>query len=195
MPQLRDLQDQDLQGLSPEAVTALAQQMLQRLREHDRDLAQRDQHIERQASDIRLKDAKIEKLTFELARHKAWKFGARSEAMSAEQRCLFEETLAEDEASLLLQLQRAKGEPAPVPAEGSKRKPRRQLLPDHLRRVEHPHEPEDTSCPSPECGKPMVRVGEDVSEKLDIIPAEFFVHRHVYGKWACRCCHRLVQEA
>lgn len=50
MPQLRDLQDQDLRGLSPEALTALAQQMLQRLREQDRDIAQRDQHIERQAS-------------------------------------------------------------------------------------------------------------------------------------------------
>ena len=45
----------------------------------------------------------------------------------------------------------------------------------------------------------MQRIGEDVSEKLDIIPAKFFVHRHIYGKWACRCCQRsgegrLVQE-
>lgn len=45
----------------------------------------------------------------------------------------------------------------------------------------------------------MQRVGEDVSEKLDIIPAQFFVHRHIYGKWVCRCCQRqgegrLVQE-
>jgi len=196
MPQLRDLQDHDLQGLTPEAVAALAQQMLQRLREQDRDIAQRDQHIERQASDIRLKDAKLEKLTFELARHKAWKFGAKSEAMSAEQRRLFEETLAEDEASLLLQLQQAKGEPTAPPAgDNNKRKPRRRPLPDHLRRVEHQHEPQDTNCPSPDCGKPMVRVGEDVSEKLDVVPAEFFVHRHVYGKWACRCCQRLTQEA
>jgi transposase len=37
-------------------------------------------------------------------------------------------------------------------------------------------------------------VGEDISEKLDIIPAQFFVHRHIYGKWACRCCQQLVQE-
>jgi transposase len=195
MPQLRDLSDQDLQGQSPQAVTALARQMLQRLREQDRDIAQRDEQIQRQASDIRLKDAKLEKLTFELARHKAWKFGAKSEAMSAEQRRLFEETLAEDEASLEAQLQQAKGEPAAPPAGDHKRKPRRQPLPDHLRRVQHHHEPVDTTCPSPGCGKPMVRVGEDVSEKLDIVPAEFFVHRHVYGKWACRCCQRLVQEA
>jgi transposase len=40
----------------------------------------------------------------------------------------------------------------------------------------------------------MVRVGEDISEQLDIVPAEFFVHRHIYGKWACRCCQCLVQE-
>ena len=40
----------------------------------------------------------------------------------------------------------------------------------------------------------MQRVGEDVSEKLDIIPARFFVHRHIYGKWACRCCQTLTQE-
>lgn len=41
----------------------------------------------------------------------------------------------------------------------------------------------------------MVRVGEDISEHLDIVPAEFFVHRHIYGKWACRCCQCLAQDA
>jgi transposase len=63
-----------------------------------------------------------------------------------------------------------------------------------LKRVQRRHEPEDTHRPSAQCGQPMVCVGEDVSEKLDIVPAEFFVHRHVCGKWACRCCQQLVQE-
>jgi hypothetical protein len=54
------------------------------------------------------KEAKTEKVAFELARLMAWKFGAKTEAMSAEQRRLFEETLAEHEASLLAQLQQAK---------------------------------------------------------------------------------------
>ncbi|CAM3888921.1 IS66 family transposase [Polaromonas hydrogenivorans] len=40
----------------------------------------------------------------------------------------------------------------------------------------------------------MVRIGEDVSERLDIIPAQFFVHRHIRGKWACKCCQTLLQE-
>ena len=87
----------------------------------------------------------------------------------------------------------------PVPAalpktaaapKAARRRPRRQALPDHLRRVEHRHEPENINCVTPECGQPMTRVGEDVSERLDIVPAEFFVHRHIYGKWACRCCQR-----
>src|SRR5207253_11247082 len=45
----------------------------------------------------------------------------------------------------------------------------------------------------PGCGRPMTRIGEEVTERLDIVPAEFFVHRHVYGKWACRCCQVLKQ--
>lgn len=34
----------------------------------------------------------------------------------------------------------------------------------------------------------------DVSENLDIIPAKFFVHRHIYGKWVCKCCQQIRQE-
>ena len=65
--------------------------------------------IEIKARDIKFKDAKIERITFELARLKAWRFGAKTEAMNAEQRQLFEETLAEDQASLEAQLQALQG--------------------------------------------------------------------------------------
>ena len=27
-----------------------------------------------------------------------------------------------------------------------------------------------------------------------MVPAEFFVHRHIYGKWACKCCQTLTQQ-
>jgi transposase len=72
-------------------------------------------------------------------------------------------------------------------------KPRRQALPEHLRASSTATSPRH-HLPTPECGQPMQRIGEDVSEKLDIVPAEFFVHRHIYGKWACRCCQTLRQE-
>jgi hypothetical protein len=64
---------------------------------------------------LRFKDAKIGEITFQLARLKAWKFRAKTEAMSAEQRRLYEETLAEEEASLLGQLEQAKGEASTPP--------------------------------------------------------------------------------
>ena len=186
MVDLTSLTAVDLQGLSPSAVTELATRMLAELKV-------RTEQGQRDAQAIRFKDAKIEKITFELARLKAWKFGAHTERMTAEQRQMFETTAAEDEADLAAQLAALQGESKDSAASPpkSKQQPRRQPLPDHLRRVDHHHEPVDTTCG---CGKPMERVGEDVSERLDVIPAEFFVHRHVRGKWACRCCQTLGQE-
>jgi len=194
MLDVNTLKAEDLQGLSPSVMADVAATMLERLNAMSTRLDERDKQVAAQAQAIKFKDAKIERITFELARLKAWKFGAKTEAMNAEQRQMFEETLAEDQASLEAQLQALQGESQQhsAPPEGdTKRKPRRQALPEHLRRVEHRHEPENTTC---ECGKPMARIGEDVSERLDIVPAEFFVHRHIRGKWACKCCQALVQE-
>ena len=203
---MRDLKAQDLHGLTPEALTALAAQMLEHIGHQDSELKRRQQLlevkqqlIERKDRDIAWRDAKLEKVNFELARLKRWKFGAKTEAMSAEQRRLFEETLAEDEASLQAQLERlredaAAAAEAPAKPKTPPRRPRREALPAHLRRVDHHHEPENTTCTTPQCGAPMTRIGEDVSERLDIVPAEFFVHRHIYGKWACRCCQTLTQQ-
>ena len=196
-----DLKPQDLQGLSQESAAALAAQMLGHIEQQARDLEVKQKLIERKDRDIAWRDAKIEKITFELTRLKRWKYGAKSEAMTADQRQMFQDTLLEDEADLEAQLAALQAE---LPKTAAKpkappRRPRRQALPDHLRRVEHHHEPQDKTCTTAGCGQAMTRVGEDVSERLDIVPAEFFAHRHIYGKWACRCCQRqgierLVQE-
>ncbi len=206
MLDVKSLKPQDLQGLSEAAMAELMTSMLaqiaaqsEQLSVKDRELAARDQalavkdeYIVRRDREIKFKDAKIERITFELARLKAWKFGARTEAMNAEQRQMFEDTLAEDQASLEAQLQALQGQTeVDKPQSDARRPPRREKLPEHLRRVEHHHEPKDTNCA---CGEAMVRIGEDVSERLDVVPAEFFVHRHIRGKWACKCCQQLVQE-
>jgi transposase len=203
MLDVRDFKAQDLRGLSPDALTAAAEQMLQRIAQQRKQLDERDRHIgeqskriDSQAQAIKWRDAKIQSITFQLARFKAWKFGAKTEAMNAEQRALFEETCAADQADLEAQL--AALQPAAVgstaPDKQPRRQPKREALPAHLTRVDRRVEPEDTNCPTPECGQPMVRVGEDISERLDIIPAQFFVQRQIRGKWACKCCQLLVQE-
>ena len=197
---------QDLRGLSPGALATAAEQMLAHISEQSKHISEQSKHIgeqtkriESQAQAIKWRDAKIESITFQLARLKAWKFGAKTEAMNAEQRALFDETCAADQASLEAQLAALQGATVGGTApdkqpEPSKRQPKREALPAHLARVDQRVEPEDTNCPTPECGQPMVRVGEDISERLDIIPAQFFVQRQIRGKWVCRCCQLIVQE-
>jgi len=73
------------------------------------------------------------------------------------------------------------------------RKPRapRQPLPKHLPREVQEILPVETDCPS--CGGDFVRLGEDVSEVLEHVPAHFKVISIVRPKLACRCCDTIVQ--
>jgi transposase len=200
MLDVQALDPRHIQSLSATELGALFTRMQAHIGEQSRHIGEQRKRIDSQAQAIKWRDAKIESITFQLARFKAWKFGAKTEAMNAEQRSIFEETCAADQASLEAQLAQLQGTAtgdtpsAGAPESQARRKPRREPLPAHLPRVDQRIEPEDTRCPTPECAQPMVRVGEDVSERLDIIPAQFFVQRQIRGKWACRCCQLLVQE-
>ena len=143
----------------------------------------------RDAQEIGWRDAKIDKLTFELAQLKRLKFDRVSEQFNAEQRALFSEAVDEDIAALEERLKALK---ATLPAkEGEQKKtPKRTALPESFPRRDVHHEPQDTNC---SCGCAMKRIGEDISEKLDYTPGTFTVERHVRGKWACMACKSLVQ--
>lgn len=136
---------------------------------------------------------KIQALTLELEHLKRMRFGVKSEALDAEMRDLFQETLASDVAAAEAELARRQAEAGEVEAK-EPRLPRahagRQPLPDHLLRIEHRHEPESCSCGT--CGKDMVLIGEDVSEQLNVEPAKFFVHRHIRPQYACRACETVT---
>lgn len=62
----------------------------------------------------------------------------------------------------------------------------RHALPAHLERIIHRHEP--VSCQCGKCGQALKLIGEDISEQLDVVPARFFVHRHIRPQYACRAC-------
>jgi transposase len=115
------------------------------------------------------------------------RFGAKTEAMSAEQLHLFEDNLAEDIAAIEAELS-PPADSQPKPRARAGRKP----LPEHLPREIHVHEPD--SCQCGQCGANLVKIGEDVTEKLNIIPAQFFVERHVYPQYACRTCETITAE-
>ena len=147
------------------------------------------EHRGRDAQEIVWRDAKIDKLTFEVAQLKRLQYGAKSEQLSAEQRALFDEAVDGDIAAIEEQIAALQAT-LPPRTDADKQQPKRAALPARLPRVDRLHEPENTTC---SCGCEMKRVGEDVSEKLDYAPGVFTVERHVRGKWACAKCRTLVQ--
>jgi len=160
-------------------------------------LAQRDAQLTRRATELHAAQTKIQALVLELAHLRRMRFGVKNEALSAQMRDLFQETLASDiaaaEAKLAAAAEAAEAAgPATEPAAAKPPRERagRQALPDHLPRIEHRHEPE--SCTCGKCGGVLVKIGEDISEQLDVEPARFFVHRHIRPQYACRPCEKMT---
>lgn len=133
------------------------------------------------------KDFKIKALTLELAYYRRIRYGQKSEAFHGEQRELFEETIDADLAAIETELEPVAPESA---APRQRSRAGRQPLPADLPRIEHRHEPE--SCQCADCGQALVKIGEDISEQLDVEPARFFVHRHIRPQYACRACETVT---
>lgn len=127
----------------------------------------------------------IDKLKVQLARLRRLHFGRSSEQLdqSIAQLELSLEELETSEALL------AHTPVAQAPAAGSTA-PVRRPLPAHLPREEIVHTP---SCVCPGCGGELRRLGEDVSEMLERVPAQFKVVRHVRVKMSCARCQSIVQ--
>jgi transposase len=53
--------------------------------------------------------------------------------------------------------------------------------------------PEERVCAG--CGEPMSHIGDDVSEILELVPAQFRVQEHHRAKYACSACKETVQTA
>lgn len=72
-------------------------------------------------------------------------------------------------------------------AEHNRKKPGRKPLPAELPRVDIIHDiaQEQKVC---QCGSPLSRIGQDVCEKLDYVPAKIRVLRHIRYKYACKSC-------
>jgi transposase len=176
---------ESLSNLNAEQLRALAQELIAKLAQ------QSQQHavaIAAKDSDIQYRQAKIDKLTHELATLKRWRFGRSSELLNASQISLLDETIETDIAAIEEELKaltpQAKAEAAP------RQQPKRAALPAGLPRVAIHHEPDASTCA---CGCQLERIGEDVCEKLDYTPGVFTVEQHIRGKWVCAQCETLIQ--
>jgi transposase len=144
---------------------------------HEREVA-----IEERDAAIEERDARIKELEHQLAVLRRYQFGHRSEKVAPRQQLLFGEAAGAPEP------------PAPAPP-APKRKPNghgRRPLPKDLprERVEHDVAPEAKQCEK--CGAGLEKIGEEVSEQLDYVPASFVVRQHVRLKYACKACEETI---
>ena len=187
---LKDVDVESLQALGESQAATHARELIERLQST---LLKQHEQLQTQHKQLKFEQTKNAALNFELARLKQWRFGKSSESLDAQglnpQAQLFDakteallveeskaEDCAEDEAR------------APGPSR-IKRQAKRQALPSQLERTLHHYEIEPAVCSA---GHPLKRIGQDISEQLDCVPAQFFVHRHIRGKYACVCCNTVV---
>jgi transposase len=164
----------------PTDITVLQARLATALAERNAAIAERDQAL-----------SQNDRLRHLLRQLQRAQFGRRSEKLDPDQLNLaledIEQAIAEDEA------EQDKKTPAAATARAEKRRAHRGVLPTHLPRVHVTIEPDDMNCPC--CRVPMHVIGEDVAERLDVIPAQFRVivtHRPKYG---CRACEQAVAQA
>ena len=138
------------------------------------------------------KDHYIAQLEEQVQLLKALQYAARSEkaksSQGEEQYSLF------DEAEFVVDSQEAEDETEATEVAGhSRRKRGRRPIADAYPRVEVIHDipEEDKICP---CGCELTRIGEEVSEKLDIVPQKIQVIRHIRPKYACRTCEGVEDQ-
>ena len=133
-------------------------------------------------------------------------FGSRSEKISPDELEALITEAAQEATDEILKAKRPDQPPAEAEEEQpetseslprGQRKARphgRNHLPEHLprRRIEHPIDPAQTRCPHCPGNPLLVKIGEDIREKLAKLPVQYEVQQHVYPKCVCKKCHRGV---
>lgn len=136
----------------------------------------------------RAESERLRQIIKELQRHR---FGRRAESLPEEQLQLSLEDVEQVEAA-----HRADTEekaPNDCKAEARRRQTNRGALPGHLPRIETVVDIAGKNCPC--CSGALHQIGEDVAERLDIIPAQFRVLVVRRPKYACRTCQDIVMQA
>jgi transposase len=133
----------------------------------------------------------IEHLKLLLVKLHRMQFGRKSEKLQGQIEQL--ELRLEELESNRSEQESALPEPAWVPVASAETatKSARRALPDHLPRQTRRHEPKETVCP--QCQGELRKLGEDVSEVLEYVPASFVVIRHVRPKLSCTKCDCIVE--
>jgi len=153
------------------------------------EIAQRDMPVADRDAVIERKEDCIQRLEKLVADFKRALFGARSEKTDPEQ---FELALEDIETAMAVVHSEDEALDLPASRPSKPCKTNRGSLPKHLPRIEEVITREQTLCG---CGTERHVIGEDTSERLDIVPAQFRVIVTRRPKYACRSCTNGVVQA
>lgn len=132
--------------------------------------------------------AEVERLKAIIDAFRRHRFGRRSEQLDADQ---FELALEDIETALAEAVQAH--DKVNHAASARQRKTNRGSLPAHLERIEQTVDVESKACPC--CGDALHQIGEDVSERLDVVPTTFRVLVTRRPRYGCRSCESAVVQA
>jgi len=135
-----------------------------------------------------VENARLIQIIKELQRHR---FGRRAEMLPQDQLLLGLEEAEQIEACGEEEAEAASANQRQ--AKAAKRRANRGSLPAHLPRIETIIDIDDHACPG--CRNGLHKIGEDVSERLDIVPAQLRVIVVRRPKYACRACEDVVVQA
>jgi transposase len=166
----------------PDDIGALRALILAERAERLAERAEREQFAERIAILERL-NTKLEYIVAELRRAH---FGRKSERITDEQLALALDEL--ETAAAEAEAEAEKADPERKAAGTRKRRASRDEKFDHLPHEEVVIEPESKTCPC--CGGELHAIGEDVSKRLDKVPAKVRVIVTRRPKYACRSCEK-----
>lgn len=169
-------------AIDPEYVAELERRLAATEAEFARAAAQ-NALLEASNSSLSEANARLERM---LAQARHARFGPSSEKGDPDQHNLFTEDIEVAEGQLAAAAEAADKALEKASKGKTRAKRNKGNLPDHLERVEEVIEPESTDCPCG-CGE-MVKVGEDRTERLDVVPAQFRVVVTVRPKYMCRAC-------
>ncbi|SMC30383.1 IS66 family transposase [Novosphingobium sp. B1] len=142
----------------------------------------------RELDALKVFQAEVERLKAIIDALQRHRFGRRSEQLDPDQLQL----ALEEVETALAEAEHARDKTSRAQAQRS-RKTNRGSLPAHLERIEQVVDVEDKACPC--CGGALHQIGEDVAERLDVVPTTFRVLVTRRPRYGCRSCEAAVVQA
>ena len=125
------------------------------------------------------RDRRLRQLQHLVERLLRWRYGPKRERVDENQLFLFA-------AGIVSADQDTRGAPPEAPRKKPKRTPHgRQRLPKHLKQERVVHDLSESERQCPQCQGKLKYIGEEVSERLEYVPASLYVIQDVCQKYAC----------